>query len=83
MIAINVNISYPGLTSLEEERLRELIRRELQPTLARVCCGMVKDGKHMNGEFVDGDFLLSNKLCIDGTIKIVDGFAEDDRIRVS
>jgi hypothetical protein len=34
MIRIKMNIEYPDLTSSEEERLQELIRKQLQPFIA-------------------------------------------------
>ena len=80
MIKIGIDISYPGLTPAEEERLLEHIRAALQPHVARTCCSFLRDAT--GPDWDNAEPLRSMNLCLDGTIQIVPGEAADDRIRV-
>jgi len=69
MIRIEMDITYDKkLTPQEEERLREHIRKQLQPFIATVCCSFVRDAVAPDYE---GEFIRSQFLNIDGSIKVV------------
>ena len=67
MIRIEINISYPGITPAEEDRLCEVIRRMLQPAVASACCSMILDP----GVEVEGRFINSQHLDIETKITVI------------
>lgn len=67
MIHLDITIAHPNMSAAEEERWREHIRSKLQPELARIAASFL-----INDEI---GFVKSQKLTIDGTIKVVEGEA--------
>lgn len=62
MINVEFQVSYPGLTKAEEERLAEKIRATIQHHIVTIACTVQKDD--------ESGFINSTKLDVYGQVRI-------------